>query len=340
MPTPRSRLVDLTITPWYHCISRCVRRAFLCGDNHAHRKQWIENRLRQLVGIFAIECAGFSVMDNHLHLLLRIDGRRAEDWSAQEVARRWLELFPLHDIHGHPTAITDARVERFAADAAWVAATRSRLANLGWFMKCLKEPLARIANKEESCSGAFWEGCYKSIAILDEESLLATAAYIDLNPLAAGLAATPEESAHTSLATRINHCHANATVAALRDDSSILTRNPSQEEGLWLLPVDDDRSQGGARPGLHDGLTLSCYLRLVDASSRMIRAGKAHLELEMAPIFQRLRLDQHVLESAMTKLFEPGRRFSNARGRAHERLDIGRQRSDKQTHGERWPIVA
>ena len=89
MPTPRSRLVDASITPWYHCISRCVRRAFLCGANHAHRKQWIENRLRELVGIFAIECAGFSVMDNHLHLLLRIDSRKAEGWSSEDVSRRW-----------------------------------------------------------------------------------------------------------------------------------------------------------------------------------------------------------------------------------------------------------
>ena len=116
MPTSRSKLVDVSVTPWYHCVSRCVRRAFLCGDNHAHRKQWIENRLRELVGIFAIECAGFSVMDNHLHLLLRIDSRKSEGWSGKEVARRWFALFPMRDIQGQPTAITDARVARFAAN--------------------------------------------------------------------------------------------------------------------------------------------------------------------------------------------------------------------------------
>ncbi len=79
---------------------------------------------------------------------------------------------------------------------------------------------------------------------------------------------------------------------ALRDDLSVLTRSPAHEAGLWLLPVDNDRSQGGERPGLHDGLKLSCYLRLVDARSRMIHAGKASLEAEMAPIFERLGLDQ------------------------------------------------
>jgi hypothetical protein len=94
--------------------------------------------------------------------------------------------------------------------------------------------------------------CYSvSIAVLDEESLLATAAYIDLNPVAAGIAPTPEKSAQTSLQTRPNHCQANGPAATLRDDLSTLTRNPSQEEGLWLLPVDDDRAHGGCRPGLH-----------------------------------------------------------------------------------------
>ena len=134
-----------------------------------------------------------------------------------------------------------------------------------------------------------------------------------MNPVAAGIAATPEESAHTSLQTRISHCQANGTAETLRDDLSTLTRNPAQEAGLWLLPVDDDRSHSGGRPGLHEGFTLSCYLRLVDASSRMIRAGKASLEADMAPIFQRLGLDQSVLESTVARLFERRDRISNRR---------------------------
>ena len=58
MPTPRSRLVDASITPWYHCISRCVRCAFLCGDNHAHRKQWI--------GTGSKSSSGFSQLNGRL----------------------------------------------------------------------------------------------------------------------------------------------------------------------------------------------------------------------------------------------------------------------------------
>ena len=97
----------------------------------------------------------------------------------------------------------------------------------------------------------------------------------------------------------------------LCDGLGALTRNRAQEAGLWLLPVDDDRSQGGARPGLHEGLTLSCYFRLVDASGRMIRAGKASLEADLAPIFERLNLDRHALEATPAKLFQPSERVPN-----------------------------
>ena len=97
-------------------------------------------------------------MDNHLHLLLRLDSKRVENWSAAEVARRWIALYPIRDLCGEAMAVSEARVARFAADALWVAEMRRRLADLGWFMKCLKEPLARMANKEDGCTGAFWEG--------------------------------------------------------------------------------------------------------------------------------------------------------------------------------------
>ena len=106
MATPRSQLVDESVTPWYHCISRCVRRARLCGEGLEHRKDWIVHRLRELTEIFAVDCGAFAVMDNHLHLLLRLDSRRANEWSDEEVARRWLTLFPLRDLHGRAFALT------------------------------------------------------------------------------------------------------------------------------------------------------------------------------------------------------------------------------------------
>src|SRR5262249_44207729 len=133
-----------------------------------------------------------------------------------------------------------------AIDGAAVEALRTRLRDLSWFMKCLKEPIARRANKEDHVSGAFWEGRFRSCAVLDEASLLATATYIDLNPLAAGLAATPEQSEHTSFRKRIDHCRDQGAVDTLRDALSTQTHDPAQEAGIWLLPIDDRRPAEGA----------------------------------------------------------------------------------------------
>ena len=157
MTTARKVLVDPTVTPFYHCISRCVRRAFLCGEEHAHRKQWIEDRLKELAGIFAIDVCGFAILDNHLHVLLRLDLAKAKAWSPEEVARRWLVLCPPRDRHGKPVAVTQAWVAERVKDLAWIEERRRRLGDLGWFMKSLKEPIARRANHEDKCTGFFWK---------------------------------------------------------------------------------------------------------------------------------------------------------------------------------------
>lgn len=98
MTLPRSKLVDVSVTRWYHCISRCVRRAFLLGEGSAgdtgDNKRWIEQRLKELDSIFAVSVGGFSVMDNHLHLLVRIDPDVAGGWTDAEVVERWHRLYP------------------------------------------------------------------------------------------------------------------------------------------------------------------------------------------------------------------------------------------------------
>jgi putative transposase len=95
MAIARAKLVDLTVTRWYHCVSRCVRKAFLLGEGDQNRKEWLEDRLEELSEIFAVAVGGFSVMDNHLHVLLRLD---------PEVAHRWrtgapVERTRIADLH-------------------------------------------------------------------------------------------------------------------------------------------------------------------------------------------------------------------------------------------------
>jgi REP element-mobilizing transposase RayT len=132
------------------------------------------------------------VLDNHLHLLLRLDPDVANGWSDEEVVRRWGRLFPPRDKSRQPMPVTNDWVQWRLKDVRWVATARERLQSLSWFMKCLKEPLSRLANRQDQTRGTFFEGRFKSVAILDEESLLATCAYIDLNPVAAGIVQVPD----------------------------------------------------------------------------------------------------------------------------------------------------
>ena len=149
MAIARAHLVNPALARFYHCVTRCVRRAFLLGDGQDDRKAWVEQHLQELARIFAVAVGGFSVMDNHLHLLLRIDPDTAKDWSDEEVVRRWGRLFPPRDQSRRPIPVADGWVQWSLKDVPWVAKTLARLQSLSWFMKRLKEPLARLANRQD-----------------------------------------------------------------------------------------------------------------------------------------------------------------------------------------------
>src|SRR3989339_538163 len=210
MTTARSDVVVEGVEAGYHCISRCVRRAFLCGTdaytrkNFDHRKEWIIRRIRELSAGYAVEVAGYAIMSNHLHLVLRTRPDLVESWSDKEVAARWLRLFsrsgPTPD-KDSPSA--DGEIKVLTGNAERMAELRSRLCSVSWFMRSLNEHVARLANREDGCKGRFWEGRFKCQILLDEAAVLACLAYVDLNPIRAGLADRPEESDFTSAKERI-----------------------------------------------------------------------------------------------------------------------------------------
>ncbi len=99
MTIARPRQIDLSATPYYHCVNRCVRRFFLCGkdqqtgQSYKHRHGWIADKLKSLSDSFAIDIAAYAVMSNHYHVVLRMDKAEADSWSWQEVHRRWRQHF-------------------------------------------------------------------------------------------------------------------------------------------------------------------------------------------------------------------------------------------------------
>jgi REP element-mobilizing transposase RayT len=332
MTMARRLLVDVELTRYYHCISRCVRRAFLCGEGFEHRKAWIEARLEVLAKNFAVSVCGFAIMDNHLHVLCRLDPGIADDWSDDEVVRRWITVYPPANLDADDPRTLQAWVDDQCNDAARVAKYRERLQDLGWFMKALKEPLARIANKEDDCKGTFWEARYKSIAILDEEALLATCAYIDLNPVAAGIAATPESSDHTSIKQRVEHVRKSGAITTLHQSGEAPSAAGAWIEGdieqsCWLCPMQDRRRDGAPREGMLPGFSLAGYLELVDWTARICRTGKAKLSRDVAGIMQRLGTTAEVWHERIVQLFNKPRWLGNFCTTKRERLkDVAHRR--------------
>ncbi len=190
-------------------MSRCVRRAWLCGFDSLtgrsleHRRGWIEDRLHELAGIFAVGVYAYAVMSNHVHVVLHIDPRAAVEWSDEEVAQRWVRLFPVRQNGLLEEAGCGNKERTILGNAERLQSCRERQGNLSWFMRALNEPIARRANREDHCTGRFWEGRHKCQALLDEMAVLACMSYVDLNPIRAGLCEELGQSTHTSVVCRI-----------------------------------------------------------------------------------------------------------------------------------------
>ena len=245
MGYPRRLLVDDDIAGFYHCVSRCVRKAFLCGDRYEHRRSWIEDRLAQLVEIFAIQPCGYGIMSNHLHVVLKTDPQQAAAWTDRQVVERWLRLYPkrLEKVTlpaGSKAAAKRAReqlIQNLLSQESFVATWRKRLASISWFNKLLKEPIARRANREDGCTGHFWEGRFKSHRLLDEAAVLACMVYVDLNPIRAGIAKALGECGFTSLIQRLKAIKADSARRRRTSRRSGKGRR-ARRPGGWVIPIE------------------------------------------------------------------------------------------------------
>jgi len=335
MPIARKRVIDPTSSPWVHCTSRCVRRAFLCGGQFEHRRAWVEERLELMAKLFAVEVAGYAVMSNHLHVVVRMQRDLPHAWGADDVARRWFAVYPAaYFADGTPKPASDALVQSKVADHAWIAERRKRLGDLGWFMKALKENIAKRANREDDCTGAFWEGRFHSVPLLDQAALIACMAYIDLNPIRAKVTDRPERSHHTSgfrrIRARNRHRAAEkirtrqpAKAKALLAKVGLSTSAAHAEDGLWLTPL--ARCQVGETLA-NKTITVDEYLTILDATGRLLKAGKrGAIPPELAPILRRLDLSVDAWLATMLgwRMFAFTRALGHATTRAAEAAKRG-----------------
>jgi len=288
MPVARKHLISVSDTPYYHVVSRCVRRAFLCGKDkltgksYEHRRAWIEDRIRVLSSVFAVDLCAYAVMSNHYHLVVKLIPGSVANWSDNDVLERWCTLFKgsiLVQRYRAGDPLSDVETNSLRST---VTAYRQRLASLSWFMKCLNEPIARKANAEDDCRGHFWEARFGSFALRTEQALLTCMAYVDLNPVRAGIAQTPEASMYTSIRQRLTGSHDVQTAVA-----RLLKTKELQRFDLPMKPLapfaDEHESTADTLP-----LGWDEYYRLVDSTARLIRLGQR----DSTPILSRSTLQQ------------------------------------------------
>jgi REP element-mobilizing transposase RayT len=322
MGLPRSHYVLDGEEGVYHCVSRCVRRAFLCGcdavtgKDFSHRKKWIVDRLRHLASIFAIDVCAYAIMENHSHTILRTRPDIVASWSNLEVATHWIMLCPLkRRVKGKPIPSVEDQIHALADWPDRIAVLRKRLCSLSWFMAKLNEYIARAANREDKVKGRFWESRFKCQALLDVAAIAACMVYVDLNPIRAGLASTPEDSDFTSIQERIRAWHEETTALSSRSSDMTQTAQPAYAENdalqscnaatipastlqsfnpdmlplgvpanSWLCPIQSNSRKRGILQ-----MSTSDYFDLVDRSGRMLRSDKrGFIDAELEPILNRI----------------------------------------------------
>ena len=192
-----------------HVMNRTVRRCFLLGydpvsgRNHDHRKVWIDEQLVHQAKHFGIDLLCQAIMANHLHLVLRSRPDVVQEWNSEEVARRWLMLCPeRRDENRRPLTPTEFEINRLVNNKEKLAAVRSRLSDVSWWMRLLCQNIAQRANREDGEVGKFWQARYRAVRLLDEIAILSCAAYVDLNPIRAAMAQTIANSDFTSAQKR------------------------------------------------------------------------------------------------------------------------------------------
>lgn len=333
-----------------HAVQRCVRQAFLCGidknsgNNYEHRRQWIRDRFEFLASVFGIDCLTYTVLSNHLHIVLRSRPDVVKSWSDKEVARRWCRLFPKRrDKGGKPLEPNEFELNTILLNAQKLGEVRRRLSDISWWMRCTAENIARQANKEDRTTGRFWQGRYRAQILLDEASILACAAYVDLNPIRAALADRPENSEFTGARDRIDDLKARQGTKRenLKKSTHQWERSRARSKSGWMAPIEInertdpigcDADSSGRRASKKGFLAIPMaqYLELLDWTGRQIRSGsRGSIPKHLAPILLRMGLDS-ISWCDVVKKF--GKIFKRAAGSQQSMTREAKRRQQSHMH--------
>ncbi len=178
---------------YYHCVSRVVGRQFLLGDQE---KEYFVKLLLKYERFCCLKVVSYCIMDNHFHLLVEEPrGGKLEMSDADFLAhlKRNVSKFEYADVRQKLLAWRKYDDQQPADDLK--ESYLKRMGNVCFFMKGLKQEFTQWFNRIHQRSGTLWESRYKSVLIngMDAEALAMMSAYIDLNPIRAGIVEDPKD---------------------------------------------------------------------------------------------------------------------------------------------------
>ena len=206
---PRSaRMVIKDESAVYHVMSRTALDGFVLGDVE---KEYLIELIKKLSKVYFAEVLGFCIMGNHFHLLVRMN--QEEEYSDEEIKER----FRLYYGEKNP--------EEEGMDIVKILQLRKKWSNLSEYMKEIKQGFSRFYNRRHKRKGFFWSDRFKSVIVDNGETLINCLAYIDLNPIRAGLVSKPEEYRWSSISY---HVQINNKDDFLSLDFGLAEFNPSE----------------------------------------------------------------------------------------------------------------
>ena len=282
----------------YHVTTRCVRQAFLLGDDYQtghsnhQRKRWIEEWFQSLTDVMLIEICAYAVMDNHTHSILRNRPDLLENMDDVEIAKRLVRLYPgFQCLQALPEEADAERVRELLSDLDELHRRKYLLTDISIFMARWEEAVARRANKVEDKKGRFWEGRFHCQKLLDTASILAATIYVELNPLRANIVELPEYSQYTSLVKRLKLVH----LASGHSMEHLMDSDKLEEQAILKEDVENQSS-----PKLVTNV-LVCeqflpfgrhkYLKVLDYVSRRKRLGKSSTTATAEKLLVRLGVE-------------------------------------------------
>ena len=288
MTQPRRESINSHEVQIVHVFNRCVRRAFLTGidpvtgKNYEYRKEWSRNRLKHLASCFAIDVISYAIMSNHTHQILRSRPDVVRSWSDREVVTRWLRITPRRDNEGAELPLDEMQIDSILENKQRVQDLRKRLSSISWWMRYFSQHISVRCNREDEVRGHFWESRFGHTVLEDEAAVLACMIYIDLNPVRAQMAASPEDSVYTSGYDRLHELRLKLFESGEKEAISQLSNLGSVshawerlggENSGWLSPIEIDERTDPIGPDLQfENQTHDSMVASAEADSRAEQA--------------------------------------------------------------------